>query len=85
MTGPPCDSDDTGGGEGGGSPWTQRVQIPQRQPGGQLLNGRQLHTIYTFATWENMSWRARSGGHLFTVRGLKSQEDCLGPGGQKNR
>lgn len=85
MTGPPRDSDDTGGGDGGGSPRTHSVQIPQREPGGQLLNCRQLHTIYIFATWENMSWRARFGGHPFTVRGLKSQEDCLGPGGQKNR
>ena len=67
MTGPPRDSDHTGGGEGGGSPWTHWVQIPQRQPGGQLLNCRQLHTIYMFATWKNMSWRARFGDHLFTV------------------
>ena len=34
---------------------------------GELLNCRHLHTIYMFATWKNMSWRARFWDRLFTV------------------
>ena len=47
--------------------------------------GRRLDMIYAFETWENV----RAGGLdlgviRLLVRQLKSQEDCLGPGGEKN-